>query len=193
MTRKPVTLVLNRLLLTMLAGMILANLGGSMFYPFFAILLKQLGFEVDSIGLYFTLASIFPLLFQVLGGWISDRIGRLRSIAFGSVAGAVAWVGIILAPSMAWPIVWFLASDALGGMTRSLVGPSFDAFVADQSGETDRARVFALVQTIFMIVGIAGPPKAASGSSRGFPQSAPPRPCSPWERSPTARASATPS
>jgi MFS family permease len=98
----------------MLAGMILANLGGSMFYPFFAILLKQLGFEVDSIGLYFTLASIFPLLFQVIGGWVSDRIGRLRSIAFGSVAGALSWVGILLAPSMALPIVWFLASDALG-------------------------------------------------------------------------------
>ena len=154
----------------MLAGMILANLGGSLFYPFFAILLKQLGFEVDSIGLYFTLASIFPLLFQVIGGWVSDRIGRLRSIAFGSAAGALSWVGILLAPSMALPIVWFLASDALGAMTRSLVGPSFDAFVADQSGEESRGRVFAVVQTIFMVVGIAGPPLGGMIVERfGFP------------------------
>lgn len=154
----------------MLAGMILANLGGSMFYPFFAILLKQLGLEVDAIGLYFTLAAIFPLLFQVIGGWVSDRIGRLRSIAFGSVAGALSWVGILLAPSMAWPVAWFLAADALGAMTRSLVGPSFDAFVADQSGEENRARVFAVVQAIFMVVGIAGPPLGGVIVERfGFP------------------------
>lgn len=154
----------------MLAGSILANLGGRMFYPFFAILLKQLGFEVDSIGLYFTLASIFPLLFQVIGGWVSDRIGRLRSIAFGSVAGALSWVGIVLAPSMALPIVWFLVSDALGAITRSLVGPSFDAFVADQSGEEHRGRVYAVVQAIFMVVGIAGPPLGGAIVERfGFP------------------------
>ena len=154
----------------MLAGMILANLGGSMFYPFFAILLKQLGLEVDAIGLYFTLAAIFPLLFQVIGGWVSDRIGRLRSIAFGSTAGALSWVGILLAPSMAWPVAWFLAADALGAMTRSLVGPSFDAFVADQSGEQNRGRVYAVVQAIFMVVGIAGPPLGGLIVERfGFP------------------------
>jgi MFS family permease len=154
----------------MLTGMILANLGGSMFRPFFAIFLKQLGLEVDAIGLYFTLAAIFPLLFQVIGGWVSDRIGRLRSIAFGSMAGALSWVGILLAPAMAWPVAWFLAADALGAMTRSLVGPSFDAFVADQSGEQNRGRVYALVHAIFMVVGIAGPPLGGLIVERfGFP------------------------
>jgi len=157
-TRKAGPPLLNPLLLAMLAGMILANIAHHMFYPFFAILLRQLGFEVDSIGLYFTLAAIFPLLFQIVGGWVSDRIGRLRSIAFGSLAGALSWLGILLAPSMTWPIAWFLAADAMGGISRSLVGPSFDAFVADQSSEERRGRVYAVVQAIFMVVGIAGPP-----------------------------------
>ncbi len=150
--------LLSRALLALLAGMILANLGGAMFYPFFAIFLKSLGFPVETIGLYFTLASILPLLFQVIGGWISDRIGRVRSIAFGSIAGSVGWVAVVLAPSMAAPLVWLLASEAFSAVTRSLVGPSFDAFVAEQSSAEKRARVFAVVQALFMVVEIAGPP-----------------------------------
>jgi MFS family permease len=55
-------------------------------------------------------------------------------------------------------------------MTRSLVGPAFDALVADQSGEANRARVFAVVQAIFMVVGIAGPPLGGVIVERfGFP------------------------
>jgi MFS family permease len=150
--------LLSRTLLALLMGMILANLGGGMYYPFLALFLKSLGFPVDTIGLYFTLASILPLAFQVIGGWISDRIGRVRSIAFGSIAGSVGWVAIVLAPSMAAPLAWLLASEAFGAVTRSLVGPSFDAFVAEQSSNENRARVFAVVQALFMIVDIVGPP-----------------------------------
>jgi MFS family permease len=139
-------------------GMILANLGHTMYYPFLAIFLKSLGFPVDTIGLYFTLAAVFPLVFQIVGGWISDRIGRVRSIAVGSIAGSLGWIGIVLAPAMAAPLAWLLASDAFGAVTRSLVGPSFDAYTAEQSTHENRARVFAIVQALFMIVGIAGPP-----------------------------------
>ena len=38
------------------------------------------------------------------------------------------------------------------------MAPSYDAFVAEQSGEAERGRVFGLVQSLFLIVGIAGPP-----------------------------------
>ena len=138
--------------------MILANLGHTMYYPFLGIFLKSLGFPVESIGLYFTIAAVFPLVFQVMGGWISDRIGRVRSIAVGSIAGTLGWVGIVLAPSMATPIAWLLASEAFGAVTHSLVGPSFDAFTAEQSSPENRARVFAVVQAVFTFVGIAGPP-----------------------------------
>ena len=151
-------LPLSRALSALLAGMILANLGSSMYYPFLGIFLKSLGFPVATIGLYFTLASILPLLFQVVGGWISDRIGRVRSIAFGSIAGSVGWIAIVLAPGMAAPLVWLLGSEAFSAVTRSLVGPSFDAFVAEQSSHESRARVFAVVQALFMVVDIAGPP-----------------------------------
>jgi MFS family permease len=39
----------------------------------------------------------------------------------------------------------------------SLVGPSFDAFIAENSSEHNRARVFGITQSIFMVVSVIGP------------------------------------
>jgi DHA1 family tetracycline resistance protein-like MFS transporter len=106
------------------------------------------------VGLFFTLSRIFPLLLQSLGGWISDSLGRLRSIAIGSIAGVISYIGLIVAPT--WQ--WVLLGEGLGAVTRSLIGPSYPAFIAEQSTEENRARVFGLTQTIFMVVQIIGPP-----------------------------------
>jgi MFS family permease len=38
-----------------------------------------------------------------------------------------------------------------------LVGPSFDAFIAEQSSEENRARMFGVTQALFGVVGLIGP------------------------------------
>ncbi len=154
-TKKP---ILTRELGIFLGAMVLANLGGSLFYPFFGLYLSALGTPIETIGLFFTMMALFPLLFQIFGGWASDRIGRLRSIAIGSVAGAVSWLGMLLAPGLPHPLAWFLVSNAVGSITVALVAPSYDAFIAEKADPGSRARVFAVVQSIFLVVGIAGPP-----------------------------------
>jgi MFS family permease len=116
--------------------------------------LKSLGASAAQIGLFFTLFQIVPLILQILGGWISDSLGRLRSIAMGSIAGVFSYVGIILAPT--WQ--WVFMGESLGAITRSLIGPSFGAFIAEESEEENRARVYGITQTIFLIVNVIGPP-----------------------------------
>ena len=150
--------ILTPLMSLFLFAMILANLGGSLFFPFFSIYLSKLGLAVDTIGVFFTISALFPLVFQIFGGWVSDKIGRLASIAIGSVSGTLSWIGIILAPSMASPMAWFLVSNAVGSISSALVSPSYDAFIAEQSEEKDRGKVFGVVQSIFLVVGILGPP-----------------------------------
>jgi DHA1 family tetracycline resistance protein-like MFS transporter len=61
---------------------------------------------------------------------------------------------MILAPT--WQ--WLLLSEGFGAMTRSLVGPSFGAYIAENSTEETRARVFGITETIFMVVAVIGPP-----------------------------------
>lgn len=146
--------LLNRTLVVFLGAMVLANISSHMYEPLLPLYLKSLNANVVQVGLFFTLSRIIPLLLQILGGWISDTLGRLRSIAFGSIAGVLSYVAMILSPT--WQ--WVLLGEGLAATTRSLVGPSFGAFIAEQSTEGNRARVFGISEMIFMVVAVIGPP-----------------------------------
>ncbi len=146
--------LLNRMLLMFMLAMILANIGGEMYGMLLPLYLKQLNASVVQIGLFFTISQVIPLAVQILGGWVSDSLGRLRSIAWGSVAGNLTYVGFIFAPTWQWVISGMFFS----AITRSLIGPSFSAFIAENSSENNRAKVFGISDTLFMIVGVVGPP-----------------------------------
>src|SRR5512136_2230997 len=146
--------LLNKMLLLFMVAMILANMGGEMYGMLLPLYLKELNASVVQIGLFFTISQVIPLVVQILGGWVSDTLGRLRSIAWGSVAGNLTYVGFIFAPT--WQ--WVMSGMFFSAVTRSLIGPSFNAFVAEQSSEKNRAKVFGITDTLFMIVGVVGPP-----------------------------------
>lgn len=146
--------LLSGILILFLTAMIFANIGGNMYQSFMPLYLKDLGASIPQIGLFFTLAQIVPLFLQILGGWISDSLGRLRAIAIGSVFGVIGFIPMVLADT--WH--WLLLAVAIGSVARALVGPSFDAFIAEHSSEENRGRVFGISQAIFMIVSVIGPP-----------------------------------
>src|SRR5512133_2339285 len=145
---------LTPLLIVFMLAMILANLGGGMYGSLESLYLEHLGATVTQIGLFYTLAQIMPLLLQILGGWISDSLGRLKAIAIGSVFGTISQIILVL--SQSWGVV--LVSSMVGAGARSLVGPSFDAFIAENSEEHNRARVYGVTQTLFGLVSVVGPP-----------------------------------
>jgi DHA1 family tetracycline resistance protein-like MFS transporter len=137
-----------------LLAMILANIAAGMTNTLMPIYLTELGASVGQVGLVFTLTSVVILVLQILGGWISDSIGRLRAIAIGSLGGVLSFFAMLLAPS--WP--WMLLALALNQFPYALVGPSFSAFIAENSSEANRARVYGLTDTLYQIVGVIGPP-----------------------------------
>src|SRR3990172_8179009 len=137
--------------------MIFANIGGNMYEGLLPLYLKDLKASIPQIGLFFTLSQVVPLLLQILGGWISDSLGRLRAIAIGSVFGVIGFIPLILADT--WH--WLLLAVAVGSVARALVGPSFDAFIAEHSSEENRGKVYGVSQAIFMIVSVVGPPVGA--------------------------------
>jgi len=146
--------LINDVLKLFMVAMVLANIAGNMYGSLLPLYLKSLNANVVQVGLFFTISQIIPLVLQILGGWISDSMGRLRSIAMGSVAGVISYIGLILAPT--WQ--WVLLGVGLGAITRSLIGPSFSAFIAEQSSEENRARVFGITESIYMLVVVIGPP-----------------------------------
>lgn len=146
--------LLSGILILFLTAMIFANIGGSMYDGLLPLYLKELNADITDIGLFFTLSSVVPLLLQILGGWVSDSLGRLKAIAIGSVFGTLAYIPLVLADT--WQ--WLLLATAIGAIARSLVGPSFDAFIAEHSTEQNRGKVYGISQAIFMIVMVIGPP-----------------------------------
>lgn len=148
-----------------LLAMILANIAGEMYYSLMPIYLRELGATIRQIGTLFSLASIVMLVLQLVGGWLSDTLGRLRAVAIGSVVATLGYFGLILAPS--WE--WALPAICLEYVSSALVAPSYGAFVAEQSSEETRGRVFGVFDGIFMLVVVIGPPIAGIISHRfGF-------------------------
>jgi DHA1 family tetracycline resistance protein-like MFS transporter len=148
--RKP---LLNINLRWFLLAMILANIAGQMGYSMLSLYLIDLGASVAQVGLVFTLASLVPTGLQILGGWLSDTIGRLQIIAIGSTVSVFGWLIFFLAPSWEWVLVGL----CLDYVSNSVVGPSFSAYIADQSSAEERGRVFGLTKSIYAIVTVVGP------------------------------------
>jgi MFS family permease len=93
---------LSGLLILFLAAMVFANIGGNMYGPLMPLYLKELDASITQIGLFFTLSQIVPLALQILGGWVSDTLGRLRAIAIGSVFGVIGFIPLVLADTWEW-------------------------------------------------------------------------------------------
>lgn len=135
-------------------AMVLANTGGMMTPLLMPLYLTELGAEITDVGMVFTLTSAVILVLQVFGGWVSDSIGRLRAVAIGSVGGVIGYIAIFFAPT--WQ--WMIAALAIYQIPFALVAPSFQAFIAENSAEEHRGKVFGLTNTIFQITGVIGPP-----------------------------------
>ncbi len=145
--------MLNSNLRWFLFAMVLANISGEMIFTLLPVYLSALGASVAQVGLVFSAASLVPLALQIFGGWLSDSIGRLRTVAIGSLGGSLGYLGLLLAPS--WP--WAMLALCLEEISGSLVGPSFGAYIAEQSTEENRGRVFGASKGIFLVVAVIGP------------------------------------
>jgi len=133
--------------------MIIANISSEMYFPLLPLYLIQLGASVREVGLYFTLEVIFGLIFRILGGWLSDSIGRLRSVALGASFGVVAVLFLTFAPT--WQMA--LIAALTGQICVSLIAPSFQAFTAENAPEGSTGKTFGLVNALFLLCMIIGP------------------------------------
>jgi MFS family permease len=145
--------LLNPNLRWFLVGMIAANIAGQMAYSLLPIYLTEMGATVGQVGLVFTVASLVPTGLQIFGGWLSDTIGRLRAIALGSTISVLGYVLFFISPSWEWVMLGLCVEY----VSNAVVGPSFSAYIAEQSEESQRGRVFGLTGSIYMTVTVIGP------------------------------------
>lgn len=140
-------------LLWLTITMIIANLASSMYFPLLPLYLESLGASTRDIGFFFTTVVVLSISFRILGGWISDTMGRLVTVALGGSIGMAAITFYTLAPTWELAIIGAL----FGEMGASLVGPSFQAYTAESAPEGKTSSTFGLVNGLFFICMIIGP------------------------------------
>jgi MFS family permease len=145
--------ILNKNLRWFLLAMILANIAGQMAYSMLSLYLINLGATVGQVGLVFTVASLVPMALQIFGGWFSDTVGRLRAIAFGSCFAVFGYLLFFISPSWQWVMLGLCVEY----ISNSFVGPSFGAYIAEQSSQASRGRVYGVTRGIYMVVTVIGP------------------------------------
>ncbi|HLB64361.1 MAG TPA: MFS transporter, partial [Anaerolineales bacterium] len=118
------------------------------------VYLRSLGADVAQVGLFFTISAIAPVALMVLGGWLSDTIGRLLSFYIGCVAGGLAFVVYAISPT--WEFA--LLAPPLQAISYSLIRPSYRAYIADHTRPENRGRVFAIAEAAANVTWIFGGP-----------------------------------
>ncbi len=118
------------------------------------VFLREIGASVSQVGLFFTLAMIVPLVLGIFGGWISDSIGRLRAILFGSLAGILGYLPFAFAQR--WEVT--LIGPIILAVATALIQPSFRAYIADTCPTETRGRIFGLSKSFITAAWILTPP-----------------------------------
>jgi MFS family permease len=144
---------MSRDLRWMMFAVIVANTSSRMMQPFIPLYLETIGASVAQVGLYFTIAILFGIIFRVFGGWISDNVGRLQTMAVGSIFGTLATLAFVLAPT--WELA--IVSALLSGIGTALVSPSYQAYVAEEAPQGAVGSTFGLIESLFLICQIIGP------------------------------------
>ncbi len=126
-------------------GTLINSIGSGMVFPFLTLYLNQrLALSLTMVGLMLTLWSGSSLIGQVLGGVLSDRLGRKRLMVLSLGTSALALVAFGLAESL-----WSMVIILLGlGLFNAMYQPARDAMVADLVEPERRTQAYGLIRII---------------------------------------------
>ena len=107
--------------------------------PFLTLTARDRGVSIDAIGVIAASFLLTQVVFQVLLGGLSDRVGRAGPLATGIALFSVATVGFTQADSAAA----FTLLRAVQGVAFALGVPAYRALIADVTAPAERGRAYA--------------------------------------------------
>jgi MFS family permease len=113
---------------------------------------QELGVGVASLPLVWTFHHVVKAGFSTVGGRLSDRVGRRRTILLGWAIYALAYLGFARAPGPAAVVALF----GLYGLFHALTEGPEKAFVADLAPAALRGRAFGLYHAVTGLLVLPG-------------------------------------
>jgi MFS family permease len=130
------------------------RLGGSLLFPFFSLYItRKFGVGMTDVGIIFAIFSITGLCSGLIGGALTDRIGRKGILIFGLVMSATSALGMGLANNFAL----FVVIAAIVGLLADVGGPAQQAMVADLLPENKRTEGYGILRVVFNMTVVIGP------------------------------------
>jgi MFS family permease len=113
---------------------------GTFVWPFMVLYLTGRGFSAPQAGLAIAMYGLGGLASQVIGGYVTDRIGRRNAIGFSMLAAAVLTLVLWQARTLAliYPVMALLA------VVAEMHRPAASALIADVVPSERRVTAFAL-------------------------------------------------
>ena len=131
---------------------VLGMFGRRMAFTYASLFILALGGEPAQIGLINSLRPLSALLVFPIGGYLADRVGRVKLIGYTGIFSSLIILLYALAPNWRW-LAW---ASLLRGLTV-ISFPASSALVADSLSSGDRGRGFAVMNTISSAPSLVAP------------------------------------
>ncbi|HNO95206.1 MAG TPA: MFS transporter, partial [Anaerolineales bacterium] len=141
------------------------SIGGTLLFPFFSLYITQkFNVGMTQAGMVLAMFSIFGIVGNMIGGALTDRLGRRKLILFGLVFSALSTLSLGLVNSLAvlFPLAAFI------GLLSDIAGPANQAMMADILDEKQRQEGFGLMRVIRNLAWIIGPSIGGVLANRSF-------------------------
>ncbi|NLX37250.1 MAG: MFS transporter [Chloroflexi bacterium] len=113
---------------------------GSVYEVWANYMKHEAGFTTTVVTMLWATASTSEFPFMILGGWLSDRVGRLPMLSLGFLGWAIVITGYIVVPVMPWIVVIQL----IRGLAFSAVTATAMTYAAEARGRSQRGQVAGL-------------------------------------------------
>lgn len=139
------------------------HLGGALLYPFFALYItSKFGVGMTQVGVLFAVFTLSNFFGSMLGGALTDRMGRKGMLIFSLISTSFSSVLMGLVTSLSQ---FFLLALVVGAFTEA-GGPARQAMVADLLPEEKRAQGYGIIRVAFNLSAAIGP--AIGGFIAGY-------------------------
>ncbi len=130
------------------------QVGGWLLFPFFALYVTEhFGVGMTEVGILFVIFSVANLIGGMIGGALTDKLGRKWMLMFGLIASATS----SLLMAFVNDLVVFYGLGALVGLLATAGGPAQQAVVADILPEKKRAEGYGLQRVSMNLAAAIGP------------------------------------
>ena len=130
------------------------KIGGTLAFPFFSLYItRRFGVGMTEAGVLLGVLALAGMIGAVIGGALTDRLGRRKLILFGLLASALS----ALAFGAVNELIWLFPVAAMVGLFSEVGGPAHAAMIADILPPEQRQEGFGVLRVVGNMSWLVGP------------------------------------